>query len=122
MKRSATKRKTVAATAASEADRAFAAVAQAFTKRQGVTTGRMFGSDGLKVDGKVFAMVVRGQLVVKLPAERVKPLVASGEGEYFDPGHGRRMKEWVAINPSTTTAWLKHAEAALVFVAGAHKR
>lgn len=122
MKRSPTKRKKAAATAASEADRAFAAVAEAFTKRPGVTTGRMFGSDGLKVDGKVFAMVVRGQLVVKLPAERVESLVASGEGDYFDPGHGRRMKEWVAITPSTTTAWLTHAEAALVFVAGAHKR
>jgi len=38
-----------------DADRAFGAVADALTKRQDVTAGRMFASDGLKVHGKVFA-------------------------------------------------------------------
>ena len=121
MKGSTTKKK-AAVTAKGDADRVFAAVAEALTKREGVTTGRMFGADGLKVDGKVFAMVVKGRLVVKLPAEQVESLVASGEGGYFDPGHGRRMKEWVAIAPTTTTAWLRYAEAAMAFVAGARGR
>jgi len=31
------------------------------------------------------------------------------------------MKEWVAIPPATDVAWLKYAETALAFVAGARK-
>jgi hypothetical protein len=42
---------------------------------------KSFGSSGLKVKNKVFAMVAsRGEFVVKLPRERVDALVAS-------PGH-----------------------------------
>jgi TfoX/Sxy family transcriptional regulator of competence genes len=58
----------------------------------------MFGSPVLKVGGKVFAMLVKGRLVVKLPKERVERLVASGTGKPFDPGHGRPSKEWVAVD------------------------
>jgi len=31
--------------------------------------------------------------------DRVDELVSGGNGEYFDPGHGRLMKEWVTIGP-----------------------
>lgn len=72
-----------------------------------VVKSRMFGSTGLKVAGKVFAMVVKGNLVVKLPKARVDALIASGHGEYFDPGHGRLMKEWVSIKPAGREEWLR---------------
>jgi hypothetical protein len=59
---------------------------------------RGFGKGGLKVNGKLFAMVSsKGQFVVKLPRARVAALVAAGAAELFDPGHGRLMKEWAAI-------------------------
>jgi hypothetical protein len=29
---------------------------------------------------------------------RVDVLVSSGKGKYFDPGHGRLMKEWLAVD------------------------
>ena len=77
----------------------------------------MFGSVGLKVSGKVFAMLVKGKLVVKLPQERVATLIASGTGEHFEPGHGRIMKEWVAIQPSSRSEWLSLAGEAKDFVA-----
>jgi hypothetical protein len=70
-----------------------------------VSEGRMFGSQGLKVGGKVFAMLVKGQLVVKLPAERVNKLVEDGAGNRFDPGHGRLLKGWVAIPPGAGVDW-----------------
>ena len=60
---------------------------------------RMMGSEGLKTGGKFFAMVSKDELVVKLPRERVDELVAAGAGHRFDPGHGRLMKEWVALRP-----------------------
>jgi hypothetical protein len=53
---------------------------------------------GLKVNGKLFAMPVRGTLVLKLPRTQVDQLVATGEGERVDPGHGRLMKEWVVLD------------------------
>ncbi len=40
-----------------------------------------FGSSALQVNGKVFAMLVTGKLVVKLPAHRVDALIAADAGE-----------------------------------------
>jgi TfoX/Sxy family transcriptional regulator of competence genes len=78
---------------------------------------REFGANGLKVNGKIFAMVVRGALVVKLPKERVDALVGSGEAERFDPGRGKPMKEWASLRGSEE-AWLDLAREARQFVAG----
>jgi hypothetical protein len=79
---------------------------------------RKFGDAGLKVGGKIFAMISKGQLVLKLPRERVEELVASAKGKRFDPGHGRLMKEWVTISPRDGARWEELAEEALQFVAG----
>lgn len=78
-------------------DPAFAVLAKAFAGDQRVTAGKLFAANGLKVGGKIFAMIVRGRLVVKLPKQRVDELVSSGAAERFDPGHGRLMKEWATI-------------------------
>ena len=75
-----------------------------------------FGSNALKVDGRIFAMLVRGRLVVKLPARRVDDLVQHGEGERFDAGKSRPMREWLALDPSSTMDWLALAREALAFV------
>src|SRR5204863_6980170 len=80
--------------------------------------GGKFGADALKVDGKIFAMLSRGELVLKLPRSRVDELVASGGGGRFDPGHGRVMKEWVTIAPSHARTWPELADEARSFVAG----
>lgn len=82
-------------------------------------SGRGFGSDALKVRGKIFAMLSNGRLVVKLPRERVDALVASGEGERFDPRRdGRLMKEWLALAPTSSLEWPPLAREARAFVAG----
>ena len=59
--------------------------------RPGITVGRMFGSPVLKVAGKVFATLVKGRLVVKLPKPRVEDLRPPG-GKPFDPGHGKAVE------------------------------
>jgi hypothetical protein len=76
-----------------------------------------FGSRGLKVDGKVFAMSSNGRLVVKLPRARVEALVASKQGQQFVLG-ARTMKEWVAIPDGTLAAWRGFALEARKFVGG----
>ena len=78
---------------------------------------KSFGSMGMRIKNKIFVMLVRGRLVVKLPAQRVDALIASGEGERFDPGHGRLMKEWLVLNPASKQEWLPLAQEAMKFVA-----
>jgi hypothetical protein len=100
--------------AAFAADPELAAIVEAFEAGRGER--RKFGANGLKVNGRIFAMLVRGQLVVKLPRQRVEALVASGQGEPFDPGHGRKMREWVTVL-SPAVSWVDVAREAHDFVA-----
>lgn len=99
------------------AEELFGSVAETFLGDPGITGARMFGAQGLKIGGKVFAMLANGKLVVKLPKERVDALIAAGDGEPFDPGHGRLMKEWVAVGPGAKDDWLSLAGEAKDFVA-----
>jgi hypothetical protein len=105
-------------TAQSEIDPRFARVVQAFARDRSVTRGgtRGFGSGALKVKGAIFAMMSsKGRFVVKLRKERVDELVAARKGEPFDPGTGRRMKEWLAVD-AASTEWIGVAKEARDFV------
>ncbi len=98
----------------------FAELAPRFLADPAVTEGTGFGSSpGLRVGTRIFAMLSRGELVVKLPRQRVEQLVMSGVGAYFDPGHGRRMREWVTISPRHGRDWEQLAGEALEFVRSA---
>jgi hypothetical protein len=59
------------------------------------------------------------EFVVKLPRPRVEELEASGIGQKFDPGHGRLMKEWLAVRANAENRWPELASEALDFVGGA---
>ena len=94
----------------------FAAVVAAFANDHHVTRKRMFSSDNvLNVKGKIFAMLVEGKLVVKLPRERVDELVRGRIGVRFDPGHRRLMKEWVGVGAGRAP-WVALAQEAYHFV------
>ncbi len=81
-----------------EAD--FATVADALAARDGsVVRDRIFRSDGLKTHDRFFAFARRGELVVKVPADRVSELIARGEGQPFRSGK-RVMREWVTLEPA----------------------
>jgi TfoX/Sxy family transcriptional regulator of competence genes len=95
----------------------FRGYAEVTPPSNGAQAKKRFGSSELKVHNKIFAMLVRGQLVVKLPRSRVDALIASGDGERFDPRHdGRLMKEWVSIAPTSEEEWLSLAREAMEFV------
>ena len=93
-----------------------AGVAEEFAANQMAGGRRKFGSRALKVDGKIFAMLSHGRFVVKLSPARVDALVAAGDGEYFDPGHGRKMKQWLSIT-SSRPSWIELAMEAYGVVA-----
>ena len=63
--------------------------------------GGGFGRTALRFQNKIFAMLVRGRLVLKLPAARVDALVASGDGVRFDANKGTPMKEWFSLDPES---------------------
>lgn len=103
----------------------FARVVKAFAGERDVTPpheGRVFGFRGLKTGGKIFAMMSSKQhFVVKLPKDRVAALVAARKGTYFDPGHGRLMKEWLEMK-GHERLWLGLAKEARDFVRDGAKR
>lgn len=105
------------------AEQAFAAVVEALGDTPGVirpeppgASARRFGSTGLRVQGRIFAMVTRGHLVLKMPASRVKELIAAGAGGPFDAGKGKPMAEWVSLEPLPLQRCLELAREALAFV------
>jgi hypothetical protein len=111
---------TADANADAKAEQRFEGLAARFLADPTVTKGTGFGSSpGLRIRGKIFAMLVRGKLVVKLPKARVDQLVASGTGGRFDPGHGRLMKEWATVDLDGTEDWERLADEALEFVGSA---
>jgi len=100
----------------------YSELASAMKRSPGVTDlseGKGFGSSGqLKVDGRIFAMLVRDELVLKLPRPRVDELVAAGEGTNFDAGKGRPMRQWFVLSSRSKREWLPLAKEALAFVRG----
>jgi hypothetical protein len=95
----------------------FSPVVQAFAADRQVSYGKLMASYGLRVKGKIFAMLVRGRLVAKLPRGRVDELVRGGQGERFEVGPGRLMKEWIAVAPGEAD-WIELSREAHRFVSG----
>ena len=125
MRKSSTKSKKATAASSNEkqvekllkdlsADPRLAQIVSEFSNRA-KTASRKFGSNGLKVNGKLFALFTQGTLVVKLPPARVSILVAAGVGKPFDPGHGRLMKGWLTVMDSRAS-WVNLVKEALRFV------
>jgi TfoX/Sxy family transcriptional regulator of competence genes len=100
----------------------YAQIVKHFAGKPGVETGKMFGAEGLKISGKVFAMEVKGKLVVKLLAARASECVATGQARLFDPGHGRLMKEWLEIDADSKLNWLALAEESFAYVKAGGKK
>ncbi|HUZ55337.1 MAG TPA: hypothetical protein VMU94_22760 [Streptosporangiaceae bacterium] len=66
-------------------------------------------------------MLVRGQLVLKLPEERVNVLIEAGHGERFDANKGKPMREWLSLDPCSDEPWLPLAREALSFARSSEK-
>ncbi|NNC13822.1 hypothetical protein HII28_18330 [Planctomonas sp. JC2975] len=94
----------------------FDPIAAEFVAGGDVAIGRMFGSEGLSLRGKVFAFVgFTGRLYAKLPEERVGELVAAGDAE---PAvmRDRPMREWVTALPERPDVWPAIVAEAYAFI------
>jgi hypothetical protein len=71
-----------------------------------VTRSTMMGFPCLRVDDKFFACIERatGNLILKLPTERINELVRTGSGQPFAP-NGRVFKQWVACPAPARKSW-----------------
>lgn len=93
------------AAAVERAHEIFDPIAATFLQRGDVDVGPMFGSEGLRVRGKVFAFVgYRGSLIVKVPEERADALVSEAGLERMEM-RGRVMREWVIVGPDHRELW-----------------
>ena len=77
--------------------------------------GRRFGSQALRYDGRIIAMLAHGRLTVKLPRPRVDELVAEGTGARFDTGTGAPMREWFMLDARSRLPWLDLVKEALAY-------
>lgn len=83
----------------------FDPIATEFLGRPGVDIGPMFGSEGLRIRGKIFALVdYDGELMMKIPEGRADELVTEGSVERVEM-RGRRMREWVVVKPDAGDRW-----------------
>lgn len=78
----------------------------------GVTVNAGRGAQGLKVGKKMFAMFSKGDLLLKLPPDRVEALIAAGRGLPYDPGTGKVMKNYLLVPAAKKRSWIKLCEEA----------
>ena len=98
------------------ADGLYALLAARYAGKPASGQSKRFGSNALKVKGKIFASLTRGRLLLKLPEARVDSLIKSKKGLRFSTGVGRVKKEWVTVGPTTEKEWLALADEARTFV------
>lgn len=91
-------------------------IAAEYLERPDVDVGVMFGSEGLRVRGKVFAFVsFQGALALKLPADRVDELDGT-DGIARMVMRDRPMREWLTVSVDESDRWRSLIGEAYAFV------
>jgi hypothetical protein len=94
-------------------------LAQNFLAQDGIDEGTLMGFPCLRVRGDFFATCDHrtGDLIVKLPRERVAELVDSRAGHSFAPA-GKVFKEWMRVEERDSANWVDLMSEACEFVGG----
>jgi len=81
-----------------------------------IDIGPMFGSEGLRLRGKVYAFVgYSGALIVKLPRGRIDELIAEGTVVRLEM-RGRAMREWASCAQPDAATWAQLVDEARDFL------
>jgi TfoX/Sxy family transcriptional regulator of competence genes len=81
----------------------FEELAAEYLHQSGVGRRRMFGREGLSVNGKFFAFFNHDRLVVKLPPATATALIAAGDAVAADT-LSPTMRKWVMVPMPARTA------------------
>ena len=111
----------VASKAPDDARARFAQLAQEMASGDGAISAHRkgFGTRSMFVGRKMFAVLDRtGELIVKLPPERVQELIRSKVGRGWSPGSGSPLKEYVAISFAHQREWPRFAREARTYMGG----
>lgn len=102
-----------------EATKFFWKLADGFLSQASVDEGSLMGFPCLRANGEFFCTCEHrsGDLIAKLPKERVQALIAEGIGQPFAPA-GRVFKEWVLVEGRDTKQWKGLMTEAQRFVSG----
>lgn len=74
-----------------------------------------FGSNALRVNGKIYAALTRShRLLLKLPPARAAELLASERAEPFESG-GRVMNGWITLTADRADEWTALSDEAFAF-------
>ena len=100
----------------------FAAVAAHHGKTWVPSDSAKFGTNALRVDGKIYAALTRKRhLLLKLPPARVAELLASGRASPMESG-GRVLRGWITLAPDEAELWIPLSNEARTFVTSETKR
>jgi TfoX/Sxy family transcriptional regulator of competence genes len=96
----------------------FDPIAAEYVELPDVAIGRMFGSEGLGVRGKIFAFIgFEGGLMLKLAERRTTELEDAGVARRMVM-RGRPMREWVTVDADAEDSWRPLIAEAYAFVDG----
>lgn len=94
-------------------------IAEKLDPQAGVTRGRWFGKECLKVQGRVFAVSCGEEVAFKLPLEYVAEALELYGAHLFDPrGVGQAMRQWVQVPCVQPGTWSELAIKACAYVSG----
>ena len=85
--------------------------------RPNVTFGQALGNTGLMTGGKLFAFLKDGNLVLKLPADRIDDLIRTKGAVRFDRGQDKPLREWAVMPVAANADWSALVIEACDFVA-----
>ncbi len=94
----------------------YAELKQFFDQIDTVVVNKGKGAQGIKYDGKMFAMFYKGDLTLQFSPERVTELINSGAGNPHDPGTGKPMKNRILVPASKSKAWITLTKESLEYV------
>lgn len=95
-----------------------------YESKKGVVLARMFGSQALKVNDKVFMIIMKDGIVFKLHPDDVEAALSIKGADYFDAHkNGHKMKEWIHYPlKSVTKDCIAIAEKSFQYISASSKK